>query len=387
MNANHYKQGSYLYQRGRFEEALEELKSARTKEPENWMMYDKLADCFKITGLFDQGENYFRRILSEEPSNGWAKIGLAKIRFLKGSSVSAFRHLEEARKDFTSESNRTGLNHVRYYENYIRALMGELHDISEELQDQLDCFLSDDDKLGAAKTLTFMGKLNEILGIGNKACGFYEKALQMTEAIGDYDRSGILHIDLTRCWLKEKKTEEAGRHLEEAEKISEEHGSAIMRMLLLHTQGELSAREEKMEQAKGLLEEAMHIADELALPYSRIEIQTTLAKCLIDAGDFKTAAYELELILDSAIDLNDKPSILAACKQLVRAYYGSGDKLKALEYARKGIHLLDEFLEGFDDQIVIQALRSDNRELHKRFVELLDELDRGEEADEYRQWT
>lgn len=379
-----YEVASELYREGRFEEAIEVLQSIRELKAQRWEIYDKLADCYKVIGNLDEGEAYFTSLLRDHPTDNWARIGIGKMRFLKGSPLSALRLIEEAESGFRNSDDELGIAHCEFYRLYIKSMRGHLEGVFQGLESLVGAFRRLGDDMGLLKTLSFFGSMRELHGECAQALALFEEALSIADHLGNYDRKVVILVEQGLCYRRIGNQAMAESLMTQAFSLSEQIKAPLIMILSLRSLADMRADAGDYEHAMRLISEAQALSKKHHFTYSECQVLISKGRILLNRQDFEQASETLEIALKMARSVADTELIIQASLTLARLSKETGQLESARYLAHEAVLSLEEMLTSVENDRVKTGIRKQLRDVYVVYVSILDELGDSIAADPYR---
>jgi transcriptional regulator with GAF, ATPase, and Fis domain/Tfp pilus assembly protein PilF len=169
-----------------------------------------------------------------------------------------------------------------------------------------------------------------------KAINYYERAEHKSNAALGYNNLGI-NLTLVGRW--ERAHEALKRALELAFEI-DERGTQVP--MILDSLGDLRMRRGELEDAQGLLERAVKLANENGNKWYARQAMHTLGHCLLATGDVERALGEGEGALALAEKIGDRQAVCETSLLLAEAHLRRGETEVCAELLQKVTELIED---------------------------------------------
>ena len=169
-----------------------------------------------------------------------------------------------------------------------------------------------------------------------KAINYYERAEHKANAAIGYNNLGI-NLTLVGRW--ERAHEALKRALELAFEV-DERGSQVP--MILDSLGELRMLRGELEDAQGLLERAVKLANENGNKWYAWQAARTLGHCLLATGDVERALQEGEGALALAEKIGDRQAVCESSLLLAEAHLRRGETELCAELLQKVSELIED---------------------------------------------
>jgi transcriptional regulator with GAF, ATPase, and Fis domain/tetratricopeptide (TPR) repeat protein len=169
-----------------------------------------------------------------------------------------------------------------------------------------------------------------------KAINYYERAEHKANAAIGYNNLGI-NLTLVGRW--ERAHEALKRALELAFEV-DERGSQVP--MILDSLGELRMLRGELEDAQGLLERAVKLANENGNKWYAWQAARTLGHCLLATGDVERALKEGEGALALAEKIGDRQAVCESSLLLAEAHLRRGETEVCAELLQKVSELVED---------------------------------------------
>jgi transcriptional regulator with GAF, ATPase, and Fis domain/Flp pilus assembly protein TadD len=192
-----------------------------------------------------------------------------------------------------------------------------------------------------------------------KAINYYERAEHKANAALGYNNLGI-NLTLVGRW--ERAHEALKRALELAFEVDERGAQVPM---ILDSLGELRMLRGELEDAQGLLERAVKLANENGNKWYAWQAARTLGHCLLATGDVERALNEGEGALALAEKIGDRQAVCESSLLLAEAHLRRGDTELCVELLRKVTELVEDSVSDLalaGEEQRLQGLLATHRE-------------------------
>ncbi len=169
-----------------------------------------------------------------------------------------------------------------------------------------------------------------------KAINYYERAEHKSNAALGYNNLGI-NLTLVGRW--ERAHEALKRALELAFEIDERGAQVPM---ILDSLGELRMLRGELEDAQGLLERAVKLANENGNKWYAWQAMRTLGHCLLATGDVERALEEGENALALAEKISDRQAVCESSLLVAEAHLRRGETELCAELLQKVTELVED---------------------------------------------
>jgi hydrogenase-4 transcriptional activator len=192
-----------------------------------------------------------------------------------------------------------------------------------------------------------------------KAINYYERAEHKANAALGYNNLGI-NLSLIGRW--ERAHEALKRALELAFEVDERGAQVPM---ILDSLGELRMRRGELEDAQGLLERAVRLANENGNKWYARQAMHTLGHCLLATGDVERALNEGEGALALAEKIGDRQAVCETTLLLAEAHLRRGETELCAELLQKVTELVEDSVSDLalaGEEQRLQGLLASRRE-------------------------
>jgi DNA-binding NtrC family response regulator/tetratricopeptide (TPR) repeat protein len=187
-----------------------------------------------------------------------------------------------------------------------------------------------------AGALWFLKRPHEGIRHLEKAINYYERAEHKANAAIGYNNLGI-NLTLVGRW--ERAHEALKRALELAFEV-DERGSQVP--MILDSLGELRMLRGELEDAQGLLERAVKLANENGNKWYAWQAARTLGHCLLATGDVERALSEGDGALALAEKIGDRQAVCESSLLLAEAHLRRGETEVCAELLQKVTELVED---------------------------------------------
>ena len=286
------KLGQALVEKGHFDEAITELKTALTFDPTNAdaivtaSIYATLAQSYEAEGHYENAIPAMRLAVQHDPQNEIYHFRYGLLLTDSHAPAAGIVRLQEALKQFPGSARlwlALGIAQLTYGQNV-------------EAENSFKQSLALDAKLVPA--LAYLGTTYGERGSYDKAIGFYEQALALNSQLAP------LHYLIAEMMLKssDADTARAEKYLKRATELDPNLASAYL------TWGRLYVRTNRYAEAAPLLERAVSLQPELA------EAHYQLSRVLVKLKRTDEANRELAIFKQ----LNEKQKAQNESREIVR---------------------------------------------------------------------
>lgn len=210
-----------------------------------------------------------------------------------------------------------------------------------------------------AVSITMAGRIFEGLAKPVEALNSYNKALQISRTINDYDLTSVLYNNLGNILVSVNKQNEALGNYElaisTADKILDPKLSRINKSLTYYNLSRLYETAGNTAKAVEYLDKSIDLGDVTLNADVLATAITSLARIQSSLGDSKSALKLNEQALQIAKQLSDKDLEATIINNIGLVYYNTGDKKTALEKFDAARKILETV---FDDALKAQVLNN-----------------------------
>jgi tetratricopeptide (TPR) repeat protein len=288
-----------------YKEALEVLGSARREE--RMHVWHDLGSVYELIGEFDLAIDAYERMLrlswamSSRAKGGVALNKLGRVWRRKGELLTALSLLERAEELFEQAGDERGIAGSLDDIGQTLWLLGRYDEAEERIGRALRLRSQGGDRRSIAHSLSTLGRVQKDRGRPSEAELSHRQALDLRRETGD--QVGVVGslFDLAELAMERGDSDAArigfGAALAEAEKI----GALPLKAELLIGLGEASHKQRQEKEARGYLEGALALADEIEEP--RLVSGAACALALLElaeanvvrARELAERAYEVAL--------------------------------------------------------------------------------------------
>jgi transcriptional regulator with GAF, ATPase, and Fis domain/Tfp pilus assembly protein PilF len=364
---------------GRFSEGLAAV--ALYEPPESRAQLDPETDidvrvqlglAFNYTGDYPKAIAILNAALRDAPEHGTdAQRGaiyaaLARVYRTINEYPIARDHSERALDHYRRAGNWRGLAEGYIGLSLVDILTGNYESglaLSEQavklIGDRPAPFLLGKIYANMAGACWFLKRSHEGIRHLEKAINYYERAEHKANAALGYNNLGI-NLTLVGRW--ERAHEALKRALELAFEVDERGAQVPM---ILDSLGELRMLRGDLEDAQGLLERAVKLANENGNKWYAWQAARTLGHCLLATGDMERALTEGEGALALAEKIGDRQAVCESSLLLAEAHLRRGDTELCAELLQKVTELVEDSVSDLalaGEEQRLQGLLASHRE-------------------------
>jgi CHAT domain-containing protein/Tfp pilus assembly protein PilF len=429
-------EGGKLYDRGRYDEALEKFSEAETTTglPGDKIriagMLSKIGLELLKKGLFDTALSYYsqsleiNKDLDNQPGLVYNYSYVGKIYTDIGKYDEAILHFNQAiqlQKDLNDKAGIVhNLNNVANLHGYLGDYQESIKLLNRALQisrdtddptqtartlinlaaidfrlrnyeksiDYLDQALQIADKIKnenlKAEALNLSGVVYREQGQFDKALANYLTALQINQKLGD-NAAIINNLSIIGELYKETgRYDQALQYVQESLDLSRESKNQLMTAVNLNYMGEVKYKQGKYDQALNLYQSSLGVFEELGFRDRIARSYNNIGYLRGEAGQWDSAIENLDKAISIYKDLGDREWVRVSL--FGRGLYSEerGDLVSAEKNYKEAVDIFESVREDIaGGQEAEQTFSEVNVEIYERLVSLLLRLGKDEEALEY----